>query len=98
MGDAVSKFWEDGVDTTGSYVERVKDNVNHPSHYTSGKIEVWDFIIDQDLDYLSGNAIKYICRCGKKKDADKTQQQKSIEDLEKAIAYLNKKIEVLKSV
>lgn len=27
------------------------DPVNHPSHYTSGKIEVIDFIEDQRLDF-----------------------------------------------
>ena len=32
------------------------DNVNHPSHYTSGKIEVIDFIEDQQLNYHKGNA------------------------------------------
>ena len=59
--------------------ELTDDNVNHPSHYTSGKIEVIDFIEDQKLDYHRGNAIKYICRAGKK------DKSKEIEDLEKAI-------------
>lgn len=62
------------------------DNVNHPSHYTRGKIEVWDFIIDQDLNYLIGNVVKYVCRAGEKDPA------KHIEDLEKAKAYLNREI------
>ena len=30
------------------------DSVNHPSHYTSGKIEVIDFIDDQQLSYEKG--------------------------------------------
>lgn len=63
------------------------DNVNHPSHYTSGNIEVIDFIEDQKLDYHLGNAVKYIARAGKK-DPDKF-----IEDLEKAIWYIKRKIE-----
>lgn len=62
------------------------DNVNHPSHYTRGKIEVWDFIIDQDLNYLCGNVVKYVCRAGEKDPA------KHVEDLEKAKAYLNREI------
>ena len=77
--------------------ESENDPVKHPAHYTAGKIEVWDFIADQDLDYFLGNAVKYICRCGRKTDADKTQQQKSIEDLEKAVQYLRKKIEVMRN-
>ena len=32
------------------------DPVNHPSHYTSGKIEVIDFIEDQKFPYHLGNA------------------------------------------
>ena len=30
----------------------MSDIVNSPSHYTQGKIEVLDFIIDQKMDYL----------------------------------------------
>lgn len=77
--------------------ESENDPVKHPAHYTAGKIEVWDFIADQDLDYFLGNAVKYICRCGRKMDADKTRQEKSLEDLNKAIAYLQKKIEVMQN-
>lgn len=62
------------------------DPVNHPSHYTSGKIEVIDFIEDQKLDFHLANAVKYICRAGKK-NPDKTQ-----EDLEKAVWYINRYI------
>lgn len=65
------------------------DVVNHPSHYTDGKIEVIDFIEDKNLNYHRGNAIKYISRAGKKhKDTE-------VEDLKKAIWYLNREIERL---
>lgn len=66
------------------------DPVNHPSHYTSGKIEVIEFITDQKLDMHTGNAVKYIARAGKKDPA------KEVEDLEKAVWYLNDKIKRLK--
>ena len=66
------------------------DLVNHPPHYTDGKIEVIDFIEDKKLNFHKGNAIKYICRAGKK-DPNKT-----IEDLEKAVFYLNREIKRLK--
>lgn len=36
--------------------------VNKPSHYTAGNIEVIDFIEDQDLDFRLANVVKYICR------------------------------------
>ena len=57
-----------------------------PSHYTRGKIEVWDFIRDQQLNYHLGNAIKYICRAGFKGDNSKAQ------DLKKAIHYLENEL------
>lgn len=62
------------------------DNVNHPAHYTRGKIEVIEFIEDQKLGYHLGNAVKYICRAGLK-DPDKYK-----EDLQKAIWYINREI------
>lgn len=60
------------------------DIIDHPPHYTRGKIEVWDFILDQKLDYLLGNVVKYICRCGYKGEL--------MQDLLKARAYLDKRI------
>jgi len=65
------------------------DNVNHPSHYTSGKIEVIDFIDDQKLNFCRGSAIKYVARAGKK------NKDKEIEDLEKAVFFLNYEIKQL---
>lgn len=68
----------------------MKDNVNHPSHYTDGKIEVIDFIEDKGLNFHRGNAVKYIARAGKKDPV------KEVEDLEKAVWYLQREIEKLK--
>ena len=42
------------------------NQVENPSHYNSGKIEVIDFIEDQNLNFNLGNAVKYISRAGKK--------------------------------
>lgn len=66
------------------------DIVNHPSHYTDGKIEVIDFIEDKHLNFHRGNAIKYISRAGKK------NPEKEIEDLQKAVWYINREIQRLK--
>ena len=63
--------------------------VNHPSHYNKGSIEVWDFISDWGLNFDRGNAIKYICRAGEK---DPT---KEVQDLKKAIEYINHEIKML---
>lgn len=64
----------------------MNDVVNHPSHYTDGKIEVIDFIEQKNLNFHRGNAVKYIARAGKKDPA------KEVEDLRKAVWYLNREI------
>lgn len=66
----------------------LNDPVSHPAHYTTGSIEVIDFIEDQRLPYHLGNALKYICRAGKKDPA------KEVEDLRKAIWYLERYIKI----
>jgi hypothetical protein len=60
------------------------DLVNHPPHYKAGGIEVIDFIEAKDLNFRLGNVIKYVSRAGKKGDP--------IEDLEKALWYLQREI------
>lgn len=75
-------------------MEQKVDNVNHPPHYTWLKdkcgIEVID--ITRHMDFCLGNAIKYILRAGHKQDANLTDNQKEIEDLKKAIFYINDRI------
>ena len=74
-----------------------QNNVNHPSHYNWLKekcdIEVIDIV--RWLDFDLGNAIKYILRSGHKEDSSMTIIDKTIEDLEKAIWYLQDKIKTL---
>lgn len=64
----------------------VADVINHPDHYTDGKIEVIDFIEDKQLNFNRGNVIKYVSRAGKK------SPEKEIEDLEKALWYIKREI------
>lgn len=61
-----------------------RDDINHPSHYTQGTIEVIDYIEDKKLGYRLGNVVKYVSRAGHKDDA--------IKDLKKARWYLNREI------
>lgn len=69
----------------GSYAPGTKsDPVNHPSHYTTGKIEVIDFIEDQKLDFHLGSVVQYIARCAHKGD--------ELGDLKKANWYLERAI------
>lgn len=60
-----------------------------PEHY-GGNWKVGDFIREQDLGFHLGNAIKYICRCGKKPGED------AVKDLNKAIHYLENHREFLR--
>ena len=56
-----------------------------PTYYQRGTTNVWDFIRDQGLNFHLGNAIKYICRAGYK--------DSKIQDLEKAIHYLENELD-----
>ena len=89
----LDKFSDEQLDEalviTKLSIETGNDPVNRPSHYTDGKIEVIDFIEDKKLGFCLGNAVKYIARAGKK-DPDKT-----VEDLEKAKWYIDRRIKEL---
>ena len=58
---------------------------NGTDYHKRGTTDVWDFIRDQGLNFHLGNAIKYICRAGYK--------DSKIQDLEKAIHYLQNELE-----
>lgn len=60
--------------------------INKPPHYNQGKIEVSDFIIDQRMNFLEGNVVKYVAR---------HKLKNGVEDLKKARWYLNKLIDTL---
>ena len=82
MGNLTDKLAERKTDGPAA-----SDPVNHPAHYTPGRLEVIDVIEDWDLGFCLGNAVKYIARAGRKDPA------KLVEDLEKAEFYLRREIE-----
>lgn len=68
--------------------EQKKETVNHPDHYLGTRqYEPIDVILDWELGFCLGNALKYISRANRKND--------TIEDLKKAIWYIEKEIEQL---
>jgi hypothetical protein len=69
----------------------MKDNIN-PDHYKSHPSGVECIEITKHHDFCIGNAIKYLWRAGLK------DSNKEIEDLEKAIWYINMKILTLKKI
>lgn len=71
-----------------------KEMVNHPQHYQFGKNNEYEAIkvIDAwNLGFSLGNTIKYISRAGKK------EKDSEIQDLEKALWYLQHHIDMLKT-
>ena len=64
------------------------DPVVHPEHYQGNGYEVLDIIDDFELNFNLGNVLKYILRAGKKNSELKE------EDLEKALFYLKRELEV----
>lgn len=82
----------------GEYIQMVKeaplhigyedavmnDSVNKPKHYTAHPSGIECIQITEHMGFNLGNAIKYIWRCDLKKDA--------VEDLKKAVWYINREI------
>ena len=72
----------------------MSDNVNHPEHYKKNGIECIDiiqFILGETgaKFFCLGNVIKYVTRAGKKDN--------NVEDLKKALWYLDRLIKLEES-
>jgi hypothetical protein len=75
-------------DIIGAWRDQVINTIAHPPHYTAGRsIEPIDAIVDWDLSYCLGNVVKYVSRAGRKGPP--------VEDLKKALFYLQREIELL---
>lgn len=70
----------------------IYDPVNKPEYYAGTKIEVIDYIEDKKLGFCLGNACKYISRAGRKQSGKLTDKEKTVEDLKKAIWYIQRRI------
>lgn len=91
----------------------VKSSVDHPDHYNTDRpvliiddtktdgvkqyvgIECVDVV--RNMPFWKGNAIKYLWRAGYKHEEGKSIKYKEIEDLEKAVWYINDRIKQLKA-
>lgn len=69
---------------------KTPDLVNHPLHYTDGRYEHADVVMDWQLDYFLGRCTAHIKRHGKKGGMT------ALMDLEKAQWYLHRKVQLLK--
>lgn len=93
-----TKEFEEQMERVGELVskcsisgEELFNNPIKPSHYQAGEFDVIAFCFKHNLDFATGNIIKYVTRAGKK-DKDKT-----LEDLKKAKEYLERKIKWVKA-
>jgi hypothetical protein len=64
----------------------MSDNVNHPKHYNSHPSGVEAITICEHMPFNIGNAMKYLWRADHKN---------GLEDLRKAVWYVNREIERL---
>jgi len=55
------------------------------THYKDKAIQPWDYIASNNMGYLEGNVVKYVSRW---------KEKGGVQDLEKAMHYLTKLIEV----
>ena len=92
-------------DITKETYDKIKEdeNVSHPSHYTwlKDKCGIEVINITRHLDFDLGNAIKYILRAGRKPIINENLSddflRAAIQDLKKALFYINDKIDMLEN-
>lgn len=92
---AIKKYFEE---TKIPKLVESKDNVNHPSHYTKHPSGVECIDITRHYYFSVGNAIKYLWRAGLKEDSSMSNIDKEIEDLKKAVWYINDRIKQLEEI
>ena len=68
---------------------READGVNHPPHYTGHPSGIECISVTEHMTFCRGNAVKYIWRAGLK------NPDTEIEDLRKAVWYLEREIKRL---
>ena len=72
-----------------------KEMVNHPDHYQFGENNIYEaikVIEEWNLGFNLGNTVKYLSRAGKK------NKEKELEDLKKALWYLERQINNLEKI
>ena len=80
---------EKDMETTPEEEEAFNDIANAQqvggTHYKDKAIQPWDYIASNNMGYLEGNVVKYVSRW---------KEKGGVQDLEKAMHYLTKLIEV----
>lgn len=64
------------------------EEIKKPARYNKkGKLECWDVILDQEMNFLEGSVLKYLWRY---------KEKNGVHDLEKAKVYIDKIISEIK--
>ena len=71
------------ITDTKIFKEAIEDKIK-PRYYHKGQIDTIKFCLENDLDFLQGNVVKYVVRY---------KEKNGIEDLNKAMEYLKRLIE-----
>lgn len=81
-----------------THIFPINDPVNHPSHYTSHPSGIECIEVTRHMNFNIGNAVKYLWRAGLKTDYTDRHMvptDKTIEDLKKAVWYINDQIALI---
>lgn len=70
--------------------EQPKEEINHPDRYAGGNFEC----IDVMLDVFGADAVKHFCILNAFKYVWRAEKKNGVEDIKKAVWYLNKYIEL----
>ena len=89
-GTAACNCCTDDSGAHDNFLEKKPDNVNHPSHYETGRFEC----IDVMLETQGVEAVKNFCICNAFKYLWRHNGKNGVEDIKKARWYINKYIEL----
>lgn len=74
--------------------QALKDNVNHPSHYTQGKVECLDAL---ESATIGKSGIEAVCVANVIKYLWRYEEKNGVEDVKKAKFYLNRLLATLEN-
>ena len=94
-GGRSSEVGRGGSETLRARAVAGHDPVDSPAHYRSDPSGIECIQITRHRNFSVGNAIKYLWRAGLKDDPAQDAVDKQIEDLRKAIFYINDEIDRL---
>lgn len=70
----------------------MSDRVDHPDYYNKNKSGIECIDVIENYNLCIGTAMKYLWRAGLKKEEGISDKDKHIEDLKKAIWYIQREI------